>query len=153
LAAQKGHHSILLYLLGLELNREELAKSSILAWTASANQQKSLEILIQDGDYYKNDNTAIQWASSNSSQEIIELLLNYCSNFSYLFLGAVKKRRYELVQFLLDNGLDQYDQYFEKSVKTAIHLSDKRMADLLIKNSSIKFNDLSEKVRIDYEKL
>ena len=153
IAACKGYLKLLRYLMSLEPNRKELADSYILSWTASANQFDAIQLLIEDGDFYASDNTAVQWTASNGNIPMMEVLLGYCNDFTNIFGAAAKDGQYKMFEFLLDNGINELDQQFENSFRFAISFKRKNIADLLVSQGFFSEGNVKQETWSKYQNL
>lgn len=153
IAASKGYADLLVYLLTLNPDREKLADSYILSMAATSGNMNTTKTLIEDGDFYQNDSSALQWTATKGDVEMMELLLEYCKCFDGVIVSAIKAGKLKMVEYLLDNSIDEYDKNFKLAFNNAISYRKKEVADFLVQGGYFCAENVDSDIWDKYLKL
>ena len=132
---------------------QELAESNILAWSASSGQLATTQLLIDEGNFFAKDNMAIQWTARSGNIPMMEILLGYCTDFRNIFTTAAHDGQYKMFEFLLDNGINEFDPQFGSSFGVAVSRRRKNIADLLVSQGFFSEENVKEETWSKYENL
>ena len=135
IAARKGYSKIITYFLNNGISHESAAKKMVLAYTCDAQDLELVKYLITKSDAYKNETSALQWTAAKGNIPIMELLLGYFNEFNGIFCSAASTGQIELIQFLIDNNLQDFDSGAERAVFWAGERSKWNAVELLLKNN------------------
>ena len=123
------------YFLNNGISHESAAKKMVLAYTCDAQDLELVKYLITKSDAYKNETSALQWTAAKGNIPIMELLLGYFNEFNGIFCSAASTGQIELIQFLIDNNLQDFDSGAERAVFWAGERSKWNAVELLLKNN------------------
>lgn len=135
IAARKGYSKIVIYFLENGISHESAAKKMVLAYTCDAQALELVKYLIGKSDEYKNETSALQWTAAKGNLPIMELLLGYFDEFNGIFCSAASTGQVELLQFLIDNDLQDLDSGVERAVYWAGERSKWNAVELLLENN------------------
>lgn len=159
IAARKGYSKIVRYFLENGISHESATKKMVLAYTCDTEDLELVKYLIEKSDEYKKETSALQWTAAKGNLKIMELLLGYFNEFNGIFCSAASTGKVELIQFLIDNDLQDFDSGAERAVYWAGERNKWNAVELLLKNNignldnlgadyTAKFTEWKEKIKI-----
>jgi ankyrin repeat protein len=116
IVARKNYPKIVTFLLDNGITHESAAKNIVLAYTCEHGNYKLAKLLIDSSDAYKKDHMAIQWAAAKGNLKLVELLLGYMDDFNGLFCRTASTGQNEVIQFLIDNEIQNHDDGASRAV-------------------------------------
>ncbi|WP_299007378.1 ankyrin repeat domain-containing protein [uncultured Tenacibaculum sp.] len=150
IVGRKNYSEIIIYFLENGISHKSAAKKMLLAYTCDAEDLNLVKYLINNSDEYKNETSAIQWTASKGNIEIMELILGYFEDFNGIFCSAASTGKIELLQFLIDNDIQDYDNGSERAVYWAAEKNKWSTVKLLLENNIGTIDRLGEKYTNKY---
>ena len=132
ICATRGFLELLTFLYQVDSNHKEISKSGILAWAAASQQYDVVKLIISSSDEYKNSSSALQWVAAKGDVEMMIMLITYCEKLDWIFVSAARNGHVPMIEFLLDNGIENLDSQFNLTFNNAILSYKKKVADLLL---------------------
>ena len=134
IAAKQGHSKLVKFLLENGISHESACRKLVLAYAAHLQDKELIKYLIAQSDEYKKDKTALQWVAINGNLEIAEMLLTYVNQYGGVFSGAAEAGQIMLLQFLIDNSIQDLDSGAERSPYWAAEKGKWNAVELLLEN-------------------
>ncbi|SEC66425.1 Ankyrin repeat-containing protein [Tenacibaculum sp. MAR_2009_124] len=134
IVARKGYSKIVKYFLENGISNKEATEKKVLAYCCHNGDYDTVKYLIERSDEYKVDHSSLQWAASKGDQLIVEMLLAYINDLSGLFCSAAQSGNVNLMQFLIDNDLQNLDHSAERAVYWGAEKNKWNCVDILLNN-------------------
>ena len=122
----------------------------VLAYSCDQQNIDLVKYLICNSDEYKNDLFALQWAVAKENAQIVELLLAYMEKYDGAFCSAASTGQVEILQLLIDNGIEKLDEGAERAVYWAAEKYKWAAVELLFNNNIGSKENLGEEYFIKY---
>lgn len=152
IASRNGYSQIVRYLLESGISDKVAAEYSVLGYAIHFNDYELAKYLMSRSDEYKVDDAGIQWAADKGDLVAIQLLLPYTTCLNWIYCSACKHGHIEIVNYLNDNEIYKYDKEIRLALNWAAEGSKWEIIDLLLKESIVDYNTMSEIYRVKYEK-
>ncbi len=151
IVARRGHSKLVKFFLENGISHETACKKMVLAYSSNNEDLELVKYLIKESSEYKKETSALQWAAAKGNLPIVELLLVYFNDFNGVFCSAASTGQLEILQFLIDNGIEELDSGAERAVYWAAEKYKWYAVDLLLNNKIGEMSNLGDQFTKKYK--
>lgn len=142
IVARNGYSKIVTYFLENGISHKSASERMVLAYSCDNQNLELVKYLIEASDEYKGETSALQWAAAKGNLQIMEVLLGYFDEFDGIFCSAASTGKVEVLQFLIDNDLQNLDKGSERAIYWAAERGKWNAVELLLENNIGTFDNL-----------
>lgn len=143
IVARKGYSKLVKFFLENGITHESASEKMVLAYTCDNQDLDLVKYLIENHEY-KKEHSALSWAAATGNMEIIELLLGYFDEFDGVFCSAAQSGQVNVLNFLIDNGIQDLDSGSERAPYWAAEKNKWNVVELLLSNGIGSLENLGE---------
>lgn len=148
---KEGYSDLLLWFLQNIFTHEKAAELGALRYAVHFKNIALIKNLMSFSDYYKKDSGALQWAIDKGNLELIELVLPYVEDLDWSYCIAAKKGYIQVLKYLNDNQIYQYDRNMNLVLNWAIKANKFEAAKLLLDEGIVEYDTLFSDGKVKYE--